>query len=145
MSTTQFYENLLTAKPEGFEKQVHDALQNHVGKAHRITLDNLTAKVYKDDLEALDPVEHEGFIAGHERLVREAIETLRRDFRIPVLSQSGVSGRWLAESNEELDETIKELESRHRNLGEVIHSLHMAQVPGVTPQFEKTRQYTIWS
>lgn len=127
MSTTDFYQHLLQTMPPDhqLERNIFGILQNHIGKENRITLEDLS-------IRALGV-----YNTSTERQVREAIETLRAKFRVPVLSVSGVSGRWLARDKKEIEETLREMESRRTNLDQVIRSLRQAQVPTPTPDFNR--------
>lgn len=135
MSTTPFYDDLIATMPPGLERRIFDVLREHVGEANKIRLDDLCRAVLGV------------FNISTERQVREAIETLRRDFHVPVISESGKAGRWLAADETELNACIAEMQSRHEHLGDVIRSLRQAQVPATTPRFERSNpvQYSLWS
>lgn len=136
MSITAFYQNILDTMEEGLEYRVFDALATggHIGEEKKITLEALAVKVLGK------------FNSTTERQIREAIEILRRDYRVPVLSESGKAGRWLAATKEELDACVAEMEARHRNLGDVIRSLRQARVPAQAPKEpQRAVQSRLWS
>ena len=87
MSTTAYYEHLKETMPEGLGKNVFELLMFHIGQENRISLDEISMTLDAD-----------------ERQVRDAIETLRSELHVPVCSQSGKAGRWLAKDRAELDE-----------------------------------------
>ncbi len=133
MSTTPFYDELLDNMPEGLVHEIFEVLTNHVGEQNKITLHDLTVAILGK------------FNTTTERQMREAIEMLRRDHRVPVLSESGKSGRWLAASKSELEACVAEMEARHRHLGDVIRSMRQASIPAIAPEKPKhTSQLSLW-
>ncbi len=68
-----------------------------------------------------------------DRMVRLAIETLRKEHRLPVLAVSGTAGYWLAESDAEIHQAVEELRKRHDQLGETVRSLATMRVPAAPP------------
>ncbi len=136
MSITSFYQNILDTMEEGLEYRVFDCLASggHIGEENKITLEALAVRVLGK------------YTTTTERQIREAIETLRRDHRVPVLSESGKAGRWLAATKDELDACVAEMEARHRNLGDVIRSLRQAHIPAQAPKEpQRAVQNRLWS
>lgn len=132
MSTTQFYDEILADIPDGLERDVLNTLMQHVGETNKITLKALTVEILGD------------FSSTTERQVREVIERLRRK-GVAIISESGKAGRWLAANKSELDACVSEMEARHRNLGEVIRSLRLAQIPARQMKSSTAaRQITFW-
>jgi hypothetical protein len=124
MSITAFYQEILDTMAEGLEYRVFEALSSggHIGEENKITLEALTIKVLGK------------FSSTTERQIREAIEILRTKHRVPVLSESGKAGRWLAATRSELDSCVAEMQERHNHLGDVIRSLRQARIPAIAPQ-----------
>lgn len=73
MPTTKYFDEVISKLPPGLERNA-------------ISLRDLTKLAFGT------------YNSTTERQCREAIEILRRDYHIPVLSHSGKAGRWLAES-----------------------------------------------
>jgi len=145
MSTTPFYDSLIQSMPEGLPRQVYSVLSRHVGEGSKITLPALVDAVFGPCPTVLDAGQRKTWYSTRERQVRETIETLRRDKRIPILSESGKSGRWIAADREELNACLNELRARHTSLGDMIRSLSQAIVPGNEPEFKQpAKQVGLW-
>jgi hypothetical protein len=123
MSTTKFYDELISCMPAGLEHEVLSVLNQHVGKENRIAFRSLVIQVMGK------------FNSTTERQVREAIERLRKEQTIPVMSESGRGGRWLAASQDEIDANLTEWRARRRNLDEVIQALETSRTRIAPHQF----------
>lgn len=126
MPTTKYYEEVISKIPLGAERKIYNTLCNHVGERNAISLRDLTKLAFGGLYNSTT-----------ERQCREAIEVLRRDYHIPVLSHSGKAGRWLAANAAELQETVSEMEDRARNTMIVAQALRQARIPGRDPFSEK--------
>lgn len=122
MSKTAFYISLCKSMDDDAPRRVLGVLVSHIGRTNAISIDALAAKTRL-----------------HERQVRDAIETLRTDYHIPVMSESGKSGRWIAETRNEIAECIAELQARVDSTRRVIDGLRAATLP-VDERLEKTVQ-----
>lgn len=96
---TEFYKRIMDTMPEGLERKVFEVLSSHVGEVNKISLEALTAQV----LGVVSPTT--------TRQVRESMETLRRQ-HVPVLSNSGTAGRWLAADRKEIEVALYDLYAR---------------------------------
>lgn len=122
MPTTSFYDTILATMPAGLERQVFSAMRTHVGKENAITLEDLTQTVMGKVTETT------------KRQIREAIEVLRGDeYRIAVLANSGMAGRYLPASYAERDEVVDELVARRNSLDDIIRGLRQAKLPPKLP------------
>ena len=126
MPTTEYYQKYIAQLPFGAERKEYQVLCNHVGERNAISLRDLTRLCFGGV-----------FSTTTERQCREAIEVLRRDYGVPVLSHSGKPGRWLAANHEELQQTVSEMETRRRHLDQVIQALRQARIPSRDPFAEK--------
>lgn len=117
MTTTPYYDHILATMPPGVEHQVLAVLRSHIGSDNRISLNQLTKLV--TGKVTLTTTRH----------VRLAIETLRRDYGIAVLSESGRPGRWLAATEDERQECLREFKSRLSHLEAVVQALSRARIP----------------
>jgi len=144
VSTTPFYDALVASIPEGLSRQVYSVLLNHVGIQNAITLPDLVAKLFGMPPAGTSP---KTWYATRERMVRETIELLRRNHRIPILSESGKSGRWIAANQAELDACLRELRARHHTLGDMILSLATAHLPPDPNKLNgpRAQQSKLWS
>jgi hypothetical protein len=70
------------------------------------------------------------------------IETLRREYRVPVMANSGKPGRWLAADADELDKTIAEMMSRANNMLDVANQLRQARIPSPDPWSYESKPVT---
>ena len=130
MTTIRFYDKIIARLPQGLEANVLRVLLAHVGAENAISLDELTQTV----LDTSNPTS--------DRQVREAIERLRRR-GIPVLSESGRAGRWLAANREELARCVAEMQTRAGTLQQTIAALRRASVP--FDEQKPQHQLRIWS
>ena len=111
MSTTAYYNNLVNHIPPGLYQDVFRMLASTT-KSSRITRQGLVNALHADD-----------------RQLRDVIADLVTNYRIPILSESGKPGYWLADSDDEKQESIAELRSRAKQLNERALALEKAQVP----------------
>lgn len=88
---------------------------HHIGKANLIEIEKLTRQLYGDGLPK------------YQRLTRDLIENLRSLYFVPVMSDSGTSGRWLAESEDEINTFIDETRNRIHSLECVIAGMEKAK------------------
>lgn len=116
MSTTATYDHILSTMPRGLEKDILALLHHHIGKDRPIKREALSLYCF------------DAFTTTTDRQVREAIETLRREYRVPVLSESGKAGYWLAADQSEIDTFIAEMQARRDNIDQVIGSMRSARV-----------------
>lgn len=128
MPTTKYFDEVISKLPPGLERKIYGILTQHVGERNAISLRDLAKLAFGT------------YNSTTERQCREAIEILRRDYHIPVLSHSGKAGRWLAGSIQELQETIAEMETRGRNTLATAQALRQARIPGRDPFAEKAVQ-----
>ena len=130
MSTTPQYDALLSQVTDEFCHKVFAILINHVGEANRIHLDDLTVKT----TGKLNPNER--------RKVRDAIELLRTDYGVCVLSESGIAGRWLAANEGEKEAFLKDTQSRIESMRKVYVAVLRSQVPAVMVEPVEVKQLT---
>ena len=116
---TEFYQRVKDTMPEGIERKVLDVLSSHVGEENKIDLGRLTVAVTGADTVTT------------ERQVREAIEMLRLR-HVPVLSNSGTAGRWLAANRDEIATALNDLYARRDSLNRIIRGLETVQLPDET-------------
>ena len=116
MNPTDFYHTIVLTTPDDLPIRVFRVMQKHVGWDNVITLDELARQTLGKATETTT------------RQVRDAIEVLRKN-RIPILSQSGKSGRCLASNVQQVQQTIAENEARINNLRAVNDGLRKAHVP----------------
>lgn len=116
MSTTTYYDRVIAPMPEGIERSVMTILAEHIGEEKRISLEALTFAVMGNHS------------VSNERKVRQAVENLRLQ-GVPIMSESGKSGRWLAKDENERAAVVREFEARAANLQKVISALRSATIP----------------
>jgi len=112
MPTTEHYRKLISEIPFGVERKVFQTLCLHVGEENAISLRDLAILTFghPTDYRLLHGERVYNF-DDVERKTRKVIETLRREYRIPVMSNSGKAGRWLAADADELATTVAEMEA----------------------------------
>ena len=130
MTPKQIYEQILREIPAGAERQVYEVLTGHIGERNAIRIEELAYQVFQS----------RGDTAVRKTRDVIEIETLRTNYRVPVMSNSGKAGRWLAASEEELQSTIADLEARKGHIEDVIRSLRQARIPAQQPVFSKPEQ-----
>lgn len=121
MSTTVRYETILATIPESLARDIFHVMLDYVGVENPILIDDLARRVLGKATSTTI------------RQTREALETLRRDHHIPVISQSGKAGRYLAATEEEKDNFVVEMQARANSLLAEIDSMKKAQIPVVSP------------
>lgn len=127
-----YYQNLLAAIRESDIRRVAEIMLKHVGEGNSINISQIAVQTF-----------------GHyntttERQTRSALETLVRQYRMPIGAYSGKNGRWLCASEDERQRAIADLEKRVSSTNERIRSLRHAVIPANEPQFEKPAQQSLW-
>lgn len=134
MPSTEHYRTLISEIPCGTERKVYQVLCNHVGENHAISLRDLAVLTFGHPTEyRLINGEKVYNFDDVERKTRKVIETLRREYRIPVMANSGKAGRWLAADPDELEKTITEMVNRAHNILAVAQELRQAHIPAPDP------------
>jgi hypothetical protein len=131
MSVTRYFETIKAQMPEGTERKVMEYLTQRgcIGKAHRATKEAIARAVLEKHNTTTD------------RQVRMAVKNLREGtiptkdgsslsiYPVPVLSNSGVAGYYLAATKEEIEEYRAETASRAAELRESIDASYEWKVP----------------
>lgn len=117
MSTTHVYDKIISSMPSGIERTIFVVLRFHVGKGSAIRIEEIARQALG---KANDTT---------VRQAREAIEVLRKEYHVPIVSESGQAGRWIAADQSELDGCIAEFAARRRNIDDVIDALRQAKLP----------------
>lgn len=113
------YRSILASLPPGLEKKVFSILaDHHVGKSNRLSRFTLVQKAFPVAL--LSPTNQAN--SYEDRQVRRSIEVLQ-SMGYPILSSSGEGGYYLPADRSELDEYVRELESRIEKLTVKVRSL----------------------
>ena len=133
MSTPQYHQ-LRASITDDHIRKVFDVLLEHVGQDNAINIDDIAHAVYQSRGD------------NAVRKARDVIEILRTDYRIPVCSTSGKTGRWLAASEEEKEMCIRDYAARLESTQKVINALRAAKVPASSElrPVEKPVQQRLW-
>lgn len=115
----EIYREILAGVTSGFEQRVAEILSYHVGSDNRITSEDLVRMACYGYGSLTRPTD------ADDRRVRKAIANLQ-EAGLPILSDSGQGGRWIA-SEGEIDAYIAELESRRSRLAEKVAALRKAK------------------
>lgn len=107
MATNPVYEKILATMPDGLERSLMNVLQHHVGNDKRISRAMLVRMIFNRPWSAN---------CTEDRQIREAISSLQKT--VPVLSDSGKGGYYLASSADEIKLYAEEIVSRARELEE---------------------------
>jgi len=110
----EVYERILASMPQCLERKVLAVLRGHVGSANRITREGLVRIIFQKPWSSN---------CTEDRQIREVIASLQ--MRVPILSDSGRGGYWLAGSAEEINTYAGEIVSRARELEEKARRLRM--------------------
>ena len=95
-------------------------LSGHVGKANAASKQELTLAIYGKQTDST------------ERKAREVMKRLVTECGVAVGSNSGTSGYYIIETDQERSEVIAELKSRSRELNDRAFSLFNIQLPSPT-------------
>lgn len=95
-------------------------LSDHIGKANAVSKRDLTLALYGKTTDST------------ERKVREVLKRLVTECGVAVGSNSGASGYYIIETDQERSEVIAELKSRSRELNDRAFSLFNIQLPSPT-------------
>lgn len=125
MEPKAIYETkIVLTQPEDrddLDAQVLAVLDDHRGKANRITRLELVNQIFGSNLSTRDNLAN----IWIDRQVRESIERLRK--KTVILSSSGSGGYWLPENLKEVETYSAEIVSRARQLEEQSRQLlHLA-------------------
>jgi hypothetical protein len=128
MTRTAYYNNLVNHIPPGLYQDVFRLLASTT-KDRRITRQGLIMATHAED-----------------RQLRDVIADLVTQYRIPILSESGKPGYWLAETEAEKQESIAELLSRAEQLTERAKALRKAEIPAAADlrRAQAEVQATLW-
>jgi hypothetical protein len=126
MKIAQVYEQILLTMPDDLPAKVLKILTRHVGKANRVTRRAMAVECFGS------------FNPSRDRMIRLAIETLRKEHHIPILALSGAPGYWLAESELEINEVHEEMRKRHAKMGDMVQTMALMHVPAAPPTIPGT-------
>jgi hypothetical protein len=90
----------------------------HIGYENKVTIEDIAWALYHDRRRNTGV-----------RKARDVVELLRTQFHIAVCSSSGKEGRWLAETEAEKQECLRDFYARRASIDTVIFALEKATVP----------------
>lgn len=130
MNPTEFYRQVVASIDDDDVHTVAGILAGHVGEENLITIGDLARQAFGE------------FTVSSERKTREILETLTTKHHLPVCSNSGRPGRWLAKDDEEREAAARELEARGQHVLDRARALRLAIVP--PKEFTRQRQPSLW-
>lgn len=128
MDPKKFYDELIDSIDDYELRTAARILSYHVGEQNAVPLEELSAKVLESSSETA------------QRKMREILKQLVDKHGMPICSNSGKAGRWLAGTHEEITETVRELESRIEQLSTRVRQLKMAKLPAKLPKIGVDKQ-----
>jgi hypothetical protein len=117
MQPTDVYREIISQIKDDDIRKAAQIMAWHVGHDNSITLDNLAMTIFDKVTDT------------SKRQTRDILETLTTEYLLPVCSDSGKAGRWLAKDNQERDEAAKELENRAHSTLDRARALRQAKTP----------------
>ena len=120
MDLREYYVAIASTITEADLRLAAVVMSAHVGKANAITKAELTQTLFGKTTDST------------ERKARETLKRLVTECGIAIGSNSGSSGYYICETEDEKSECIAELKSRARELNERAYSLFSVSLPSPT-------------
>lgn len=114
MSTTNFYDRILSQIDDETVRDVYCTIRDHHGKEHAITKEAVSLVLWQKYNQTTD------------RVIRECVETLHEKYAVPICSNSGRAGYYMPANRAELDEYLAEMRSRRNKIDVTLHKLENA-------------------
>jgi len=112
MNPREYYLLLTASITDDDIRRVADCMAEHIGADNAVRIEDLSERV-----------------GMHERQVRDILATLVKQYRLPVCASSGGAGRWIAANEDERWRSIRDLDSRIKELYERREALLTAKIP----------------
>ena len=90
MSTTPFYDKILSEITDQTVRDVYTTIRDYVGESHRITKESVSLVLWGKYTDSTD------------RTIRECVETLHSVYGVPICTDSGKAGYYMPENEREL-------------------------------------------
>jgi hypothetical protein len=105
MTTHPVYDRILSSITDQTVMDVYTTIRDYVGESHRITKESVSLVLWGK------------YTPSTDRTIRECVETLHSVYGVPICTDSGKAGYYMAATREELAGWITEHRSRaHREL-----------------------------
>lgn len=111
MTTTDFYDRILSQIDDDTVRDVYCVVRDYIGKKHAISKESVSLVLWNKYNQTTD------------RTVRECVETLHEKYAVPICSNSGRAGYYMPANRAELDEYLAEMRSRRNKIDVTLHKL----------------------